>query len=190
MHDETRRKRRRSTTFGRAALLGAGATAGTIGLTSSAGAHYVYEYTNVISQPDWCMNIRSEVSHGSNDAGYYKGEVWMFRSSSTTDTPCAAPRTMPINWMRVQMWQWKAASASGGAGVCSATGQQVNNLSSTDYMSQAVNHGAATATCGEGWYENETRGWGIRNGNWETASLFSGRHCLHVSAGICQGGGK
>lgn len=159
-------------------------------LASAASAHVVKSTVEALRIDGWCMRIESEVSHGSHGGGYYSGRV---ESESEWgpwgSVPCEV-HGEPIgpHHFRMQMWQWRKPVSGGAAGVCSST-SQIENTVMTDQIELKINHAAPTATCGEGWYENETRGWAMR-GSWQTSSVFSGQHCLPTSSNCALAGGK
>lgn len=173
--------------FRRAFLAGAAAMAlAVFPLASPANGHVVYESGTMLQFPPWCMRIRSEVSHGSHDGGYYKGNINTYGKSASTQNGCASSYSHGPHHLMMKMWQWFKPFGTPPVGVCSAT-VTLENTTRRSSLSQTINHGSSTPTCGHGFYENETRGWAMWNGEWRTASLFSGQHCLNASLTECSG---
>jgi hypothetical protein len=55
----------------------AGATIALAVAATPAAAHYVYSKARVHEASSLCVEVRSEVSHGTEGGGFYKTDVWL-----------------------------------------------------------------------------------------------------------------
>jgi len=137
-----------------------------------AAAHYVYQDDRVYNGDNECVEVRSEVSHGSLGAGYYKTDVEVWQG-------LLGYGNCLYHWERssgkIAGKQQHFVNNNGSSRVCTATGW-VFNTSFGNQLTIAVNHNRDYPLCGDGHYANWTGGYNNNGGEWHGGWVWSGWH--------------
>ncbi len=159
-----------------AALLTGALVGGTAG---PALANYVYQGGTIDTfGSDYCVNSRSEVSHGAYNGGYWKTDTETKQEDFYTGINCITPWGRPAGYLAAHVQGWRY---SGGTWyVCFNEGYKYNS-SSTARLVLAVQEPNGTPPCGNGYYHNLARSYTKSGSTWYGGTLNSGNHYLPAS---------
>lgn len=123
---------------------------------SPASAHYVYRQNTVYDAGEdgnYKIEIRSEISHGSHNGGYYKTNIKVLRHTWTPSGGVWEEINPDAIDLSMQQQHIKLDSAtSNNYRVCTATGWK----SGLSARTTIVNHDREEPVCGSGYYETRT----------------------------------
>lgn len=140
-------------------------------------AHYVYNDDRVYQATSECVEVRSEVSHGSYGGGYYKTDVEVWQDILGNLGNCI------YHWERAAgniagMQQHYVYTQANGWHVCTATGW-IFNTNFGNQLTIAVTHPSRIPVCGSNnTYANWTGGYHNNGGSWNGGWVWSGGHVL------------
>ncbi|WP_322984315.1 hypothetical protein [Streptomyces sp. S584] len=125
-----------------------------LGLTGSAQAHYVYEWTETWRSGDGtrCLQNRSEISDGNNSQGYIKGDATSLHNSELTPLGCTNSYEVTSGYLWEYMAVFKWNETAGEWNECMYTDGWYSN-SSTVYKYQIYAYSEDWGGwCGKGSY--------------------------------------
>jgi hypothetical protein len=137
-----------------------------------AQAHYVYSQADVYRSTGPCVTVRSETSHGTNNDGYFKNNMYSKWGLDQYQTACGNAFARPAGYltMKNQIYKW-----DGYQWTMCVDRAWVYNSTTTSSMQVLNNPGYLL--CGPGYYGLQTGDF-IYNGGWYGGSLWSGYHYL------------
>lgn len=120
----------------------------------SAWAHYVYQYGEAWNNGNYCLDGRSEISHGIG-YGYSKSNGYAYKPGTDingTLRPCYAPWSVAPNYLSAKNYLQKKNS-SGAWVYCNEDGTRFNTTTSYTVMNNEYWQSAGTTKwCGPGTY--------------------------------------
>lgn len=123
-----------------------------VALAGSANAHYVYERAElwVSGNGKHCMTNRSEVSHGTDNRGYAKGDVTSWMDLNSIPTDCQHQYKRPAGHLRdgIAIYKWNGTDWY----KCKWTTEWFANTSNTAKFELEWPAKDLSWGCGEGWY--------------------------------------
>jgi hypothetical protein len=142
-------------------------------LASPALAHYVYEIRITRQWDNYCLEQRSETSHGDNMGGYSGADTWSYQKAPVPlpGQNCEASLMGGVD-RKIGVKIHYYMHFSGGWGLCRTT--RWNRL-----YGQHISMGRHwSRPCGHGYYDTKGFAELYYNGNWIKAHLWSGSHYL------------
>ena len=145
-----------------------------VGIALPASAHYVYAQDTVFIASSECVEVRSEVSHGSHNGGFYKTKVEVWKEFLGYGN-CIYHWERSAGKIAAKQEHWAFVNNNWFA--CTATGW-IFNSSTGNQLDVAVNHPNRNPACGAGTYANWTGGYNNNGGTWNGGWVWSGGHVL------------
>jgi hypothetical protein len=147
------------------------AAAVVVGLAGPALAHYVYQIRITHEWNVYCLEQRSETSHGDNYGGYSGVDTWSYEKEPVPapGQSCDVSLMLGIN-REIGATIHYYMHYSGGWGLCRTTSW---NKEYGQHISQSRNW---SRPCGHGYYDTKGFSELYWNGKWIREHLWSGSH--------------
>jgi len=135
--------------------------------SSPANAHVLYQSGKPYQTNDNCVGSRAEVSHGVNNAGYYKADTTSWNAISWAQ--CFATNYRPGGYIAVgqDFYRWSGAAWQ----VC---GSQYWSYNQSSAYKVVTYHNAGRLTCLPGWYYTSAASWVNFGSGWQGGGITSG----------------